>query len=98
MNELTRNAALREDLGQRAADSMARYQALAKEGRFIDELVTLRQNRAFTYLVRGVARALDNLWQAASQNDSDWVRKSRHGLQRIWDTHIAWRLSKTPSH
>lgn len=96
MKELTRNASFRGDIGRRAADSMARYQVLAKEGLFLDELITLYQNRAF--LPRSSQRPSPaELWKAASQNDADWAGKMRAEIQTLWDKHIAWRLDKTPS-
>lgn len=97
MQELTRNASLREDIGRRAADSMVRYQARAKEGQFLDELITLHQNRAF--LPRSSQRPSPaELWQAASLNHPGTAGKARSGMQKFWDTHIAWRLNKNPSH
>jgi glycosyltransferase involved in cell wall biosynthesis len=96
MQELTRNAPLREDIGRRAADSMVRYQKHAKEGRFLDELITLHQYRAF--LPRFSQRpSASELWQAASQNEVGWAGKMRAGIQTLWHTHIAWRLNKNPS-
>jgi glycosyltransferase involved in cell wall biosynthesis len=96
MQELTRNAPLREDIGRNAANSMARYQAHAKEGCFLDELITLHQNRAF--LPRLCQRPSPaELWQAASQNGTGCAGKMRTGIQTLWHTHIAWRLNKNPS-
>ncbi len=93
MQELTRNAPLREDIGRRAAASMAGYQRHAKEGQFLDELIKLYQYRAF--LPRSSQRPSPaELWQAASNNEAGWAGKIRAGIQTLWDTHIAWRLKK----
>lgn len=97
MQELTRNASRRRDIGRRAADSMARYQALAKNGEFLDELIALHENRAFLPASRQRPSPAE-LWQAASQNDPGWSRKARAGIQTLWNVHIAWRLSKKTSH
>jgi hypothetical protein len=97
MQELTRNALLREDIGRRAADSMARYQTHAKEGRFLDELITLQQHRAFLPGL-GQRPTPAELWQAASQKDAGWAGKMRAEIQTLWHTRIAWRINKKSSH
>lgn len=97
MQELTRNASRREAIGRRAAASMARYQALAKEGQFLDELITLHENLAFLPALRQRPSPAE-LWQAASQNDSGRKIRVQAGMQEFWDKHIAWRLNKKPSH
>jgi len=96
MRELARNASLRAGIGQRAADSMARYQAFAKEGQFLDELVTLHENRAFlSRLCQRPSPA--ELWKAASQNVSSCGGNVRADIQAIWDKHLAWRIKKNPT-
>lgn len=97
MQELTHNASLREDIGRRAAYSMARYQADAKKGQFLDELISLHQYRAFLPRLNQSPSPAE-LWQAASQTIPGWNGKVRAGIQSFWDKHIAWRLNKKPSH
>lgn len=96
MQELTRNASHREAIGRRASDAMARYQALAKEGAFLDELVTLHENRAFIPSSRKRPSPAE-LWQAASEIDSGRKSQFQAGMQEFWDKHIAWRLNRKPS-
>jgi glycosyltransferase involved in cell wall biosynthesis len=96
MQELIRNVPLRENIGRQAANSMARYQTHAKEGRFLDELITLHQNRAFLPRLNQRPSPAE-LWQAASQNGTGWTGKMRAGIQTLWHRHIAWRLNKKSS-
>lgn len=95
MQELTRNAPRREDIGRRAADSMAAYQGHAKNGRFLDELIKLHEYRVF--LPRSSRRpGPTELWYAASDYEVGRAGKKLAGIKSLWDTHIAWRLNKKP--
>lgn len=97
IKELTFNTERRQTIGRRAAASMARYQAHAKEGRFLDELSALQQARSF--MPRPGPRPTPaELWKAASNNEAGHDRGMRAGLQSIWNRHVAWRLNKSPSH
>jgi glycosyltransferase involved in cell wall biosynthesis len=97
MKELTINTPRREEIGRRAADSMARYQAHAREGQFLDELASLLQT--WSFMPRSSQRPSPaELWKAASNNEGSRKGNMRAGLQSVWDRHIAWRLCKSPFH
>jgi glycosyltransferase involved in cell wall biosynthesis len=91
MRQLSHNRSLRDGIGRKAADSMVRYQALAKQGQFLDELTALCQHQEF--LPRSSQRPSPaELWAAASKGETGWLMKARMEMRRVFGKYIAWRF------
>lgn len=101
MRALWLSPQLRQDIGEQARQSMARYQATAHEAAFIDEIMAIWRQRE-ELGIKGRPKAnipVRLLWEAASSEPPSWMGTRIAPVKNFLEQHVAWRLkSLMPRH